>query len=105
MFSRKRYQEALRACKDIAKDRSKPFLHRLRAAELVCLIYGLELPVTSTKRDRRAVSDLVESRGLERYVREQVDARVRDQTQGDGEGADLSAQDGIAEAWNAALRE
>jgi hypothetical protein len=81
MISRKRYQEALKACKQVAKDERKPYLDRLRAAELICLIYGLELPGGNTKRDRRTVKTLVGERSLEKQIRTAVDEQTKPQTE------------------------
>ena len=81
-YSRKRFQEALRACKEIAKSSRTPVSQRLRAAELIYLLYGGELPGGNTKRDKRTIKDLVfQERSLEKQVRTTVDEQTQPQTE------------------------
>lgn len=69
--SRKRFQEALRALKQACKNDKLPFTLRIRAAELICCIYGVPLPESSV-RVKRAVKEIVAEGQFERQVREQV---------------------------------
>lgn len=69
--SRKKYQEALKVLKAACKTETLPWTQRIRAAELIMMIYGtLETP--EIKRDRRAVKELVSERAFERQANEQV---------------------------------
>lgn len=69
--SRKKYQEALRVLKGACKNEALPWTQRIRAAELIMLIYGaIETP--ESKRDKRAVKELVTERAFERQANEQV---------------------------------
>jgi hypothetical protein len=69
--SRKKYQEALRVLKGACRNEALPWTQRIRAAELIMLIYGaIETP--ESKRDRRAVKELVTERAFERQANEQV---------------------------------
>lgn len=90
-FSRKRYQEALRACKEIAKNSRLPANQRLRAAELIYLLYGGELPGGNSKRDKRTVKDLVQERSLEKQIRSTVDEQAKPQTEEQAEEDKVSA--------------
>jgi hypothetical protein len=81
-YSRKRYQEALRACKEIAKNSRLPASQRLRAAELIYLLYGGELlPGGNSKRDKRTIKDLVQERSVEKQIRSVVNEQTKPQTE------------------------
>lgn len=69
--SRKKFQEALKALKAACRSDKLPFVHRIRAAELICAIYGVPLPESSV-RVKRAVKELVQEGQFDREVREQV---------------------------------
>jgi uncharacterized protein (DUF2236 family) len=75
-FSRKKFQEALRALKAACKNERLPFALRIRAAELICAIYSVPLPESSA-RVKRTVRELVTEGSFDRQVREQVNERVR----------------------------
>jgi hypothetical protein len=91
-FSRKRFQEALRACKEIAKNSRLPASQRLRAAELIYLLYGGELvPGGNTKRDKRTIKDLVQERSVEKKVRAAVDEQTKPLTEEQAEEDKVSA--------------
>jgi len=75
-FSRKKFQEALRALKAACKNEHLPFTLRIRAAELICCIYSVPLPESSI-RVRRAVKELVQEGSFDRQLREQVNEKVR----------------------------
>lgn len=74
--SRKRFQEALRALKQACKNDRLAYSLRIRAAELICAIYGVPLP-ESTVRIKRAVKELVADGQFDRQVREQVQERQK----------------------------
>jgi len=80
-FSRKRYQEALKACKQICKNEKLPAVTRLRSAELIYLLYGGELPGGNSKRDKRTIKDLVQERSVEKQIRTAVDEQTKPQTE------------------------
>jgi len=69
--SRKRFQEALRALKAACKHDGLPFTLRIRAAELICAIYGVPLPESSI-RIKRTVKELVKEGEFDRQLREHV---------------------------------
>jgi ribosomal protein L22 len=75
-ISRKKYQEALRCLKQACKNERLSFTLRIRAAELICLIYGLP-PLESSARIKRTVKELVQEGTLDRQIREQVADKVR----------------------------
>jgi hypothetical protein len=75
-FSRKKFQEALRALKAACKNDRLPFTLRIRAAELICAIYSVPLPESSA-RIRRTVRELVQEGSFDRQLREQVNDKVR----------------------------
>jgi hypothetical protein len=90
-YSRKRFQEALRACKEIAKNSRLPVSQRLRAAELIYLLYGGELPGGNTKRDKRTIKDLVQERSVEKQIRSAIDEQTKPQTAEQAEEDKVSA--------------
>jgi len=90
-YSRKRFQEAIRACKQICKNEKLPAVTRLRSAELIYLLYGGELPGGNTKRDKRSIKDLVQERSLEKQVRTTVDEQTQPQTEAEAEKDWISA--------------
>lgn len=69
--SRKKFQEALRVLKQACRNDKLPFTLRIRAAELICCIYGVRLP-ESTHRTKRTVRKLVTEGQFDRGVRKQV---------------------------------
>jgi hypothetical protein len=73
-FSKRKYAEALRCLKLICKVSSHPVAIRLRAAEMILQIYGLEPP--TTKRDKMAIRDLVQQHTFEKQLTAQVDDRI-----------------------------
>lgn len=73
--SRKKFQEALRCLKATCKNDKLPFTLRVRAAELICAIYGVRLP-ENTARTKRTVKELVEESAFDRQVRDQVRQRI-----------------------------
>jgi hypothetical protein len=73
-FSRRKYAEALRCLKLICKVSSHPVAIRLRAAEMILQIYGLEPP--TTKRDKMAIRDLVQQHTFEKQLTAQVDDKI-----------------------------
>ena len=75
-LSRKRFQEALRALKQVCKNDHLPATLRVRAAELILAVYGVPLPESSA-RIKRTVRELVTEGAFDRQVREQVNAKVR----------------------------
>ena len=75
-ISRKKYQEALRCLKQACRNDKLSFALRIRAAELICLIYGLP-PLESSARVKRTIRELVTEGTLDRQIREQVADRVR----------------------------
>jgi hypothetical protein len=75
-FSRKKFQEALRALKDACRNPKLTFALRVRAAELICVIYGLP-PLESSARVKRTVKELVEEGSFDKEVRQQVQDKVR----------------------------
>ncbi len=79
-YSRKRFQEALFACKQICRNDRLPALTRLRSAELIFLLYGGELPAGLNKRDKRSIKDLVQERSLEKQIRTAVDEQTTPKT-------------------------
>lgn len=80
-YSRKRFQECLRATKEIAKNSRLPATVRLRAVELTYLLYGGELPGGPNKRDKRSIKDLVQERSLEKQIRTTVDEQTKPKTE------------------------
>jgi hypothetical protein len=74
--SRKKYQEALRCLKQTCRNDKLSFPLRVRAAELICLIYGLP-PLESTARVKRGVKELVQEGRFDTEVKEQVEQKVR----------------------------
>jgi hypothetical protein len=74
--SRKKFQEALKALKAACKNDKVPFTLRVRAAELICAIYGVPLPESSA-RIKRTVKELVEEGSFDRQVRQEVQDKVR----------------------------
>jgi uncharacterized protein (DUF2236 family) len=74
--SRKRFQEALKALKQVCKNDRLPATLRVRSAELICAIYEIPLP-ESAARIRRTVRELVTEGAFDRQVREQVQEKVR----------------------------
>jgi HD superfamily phosphodiesterase len=77
--SRKKYQEALRCLKDACKNDKLPWAQRLRAAELICAIYGT-VELEDSKRDRRAVKELVTERAFEKQLNEEVRSNILEKT-------------------------
>ncbi len=77
--SRKRYGEALRCLKEACASPKLSMTKRLRAAELLCLIYGLETGVANG-RDRRSVKRLLVEDSFERTLRTRVREGVLSQT-------------------------
>ncbi len=75
-FSRKKFQEALRALKQVCKNDRLPATLRVRAAELILAVYGVPLPESSV-RIKRTVRELVQEGGFDREVRNQVNERIR----------------------------
>jgi hypothetical protein len=86
--SRKKYQEALRVLKAACKHEALPWTQRIRAAELILMVYGV-LETPESKRDKRAVKELVTERAFERAANEQirqaVTQRVMTETERDAE--------------------
>jgi hypothetical protein len=74
-IARKKFQEALKALKQACKNERLPFALRIRSAELICAIYGLPLPESST-RVKRAVKELVAEGQFDRQIREQVQTKT-----------------------------
>lgn len=74
--SRKKFQEALRALKQACRNDRLPFTLRIRAAEIICAIYGVALPESSA-RIKRTVKELVTEGTFDREVRQQVQDKVR----------------------------
>lgn len=74
--SRKKFQEALRALKQACKSDKVPFALRIRAAELICAIYGVPLPESSAKI-KRTVKELVQENQFDRQIREQVQDKTK----------------------------
>lgn len=74
--SRKRFQEALRALKQACKNDRLPYTVRIRAAELICAIYGVPLPEFSV-RTRRTVKELVQEGQFDREVKDQVQEKIK----------------------------
>jgi hypothetical protein len=75
-IARKKYQEALKALKQACKNERLPFALRIRAAELICGIYGVPLP-ESTARTRRTVRELVSENAFDKHTRNQVREKAR----------------------------
>ncbi len=75
-FARRKYQEALKALKAACRNDKLSLTLRIRAAELICLIYGLP-PLESTARVKRTVRELVQESTLDKQIRDQVNERVR----------------------------
>ncbi len=75
--SRKRFQEALKALKQACKNERLPFTLRIRAAELICSIYGVPIPSTSYGV-KRATKELIQEGRFDAAVRDQVRADVSD---------------------------
>ena len=94
--SRKRYQEALRACKQVARNDKQSALVRLRAAEIICIIYGLELPGAGVrKKDKRYINELLTERRFEKQLKQQVqDGTAQDA----GEAENTEQQQRVAQA-------
>jgi stage III sporulation protein SpoIIIAA len=82
--SRKKFQEALKALKSVCRNDKLPATLRVRGAELIMAIYGVELPNTSP-RDRKTVKQLVEERQFEKTIQANVRAKVLEQTVRDAE--------------------
>ena len=74
--SRKKFQEALKALKAACKNDRLPYSLRIRAAELVCAIYGIPMP-ESAARVKRTVRELVTEGAFDRQLREQVQEKVK----------------------------
>lgn len=66
----------MRCLKQACKNERLSFTLRIRAAELICLIYGLP-PLESSARIKRTVKELVQEGTLDRQIREQVADKVR----------------------------
>jgi hypothetical protein len=75
-FSRKKFQEALRALKQVCKNDKLPATLRVRAAELILAVYGVPLPESSA-RIKRTVKELVQEGSFDKQMRDQVNERVR----------------------------
>lgn len=75
-ISRKKFQEALRALKQVCKNDRLPATLRVRAAELILAVYSVPLPESSA-RIKRTVKELVQEGSFDRQVREQVSEKVR----------------------------
>lgn len=75
-ISRKKFQEALRALKQVCKNDKLPAALRVRAAELILAVYDAPLPESSA-RIKRAVKELVQEGRFDREVREQVNERIK----------------------------
>ena len=69
--SRKKFQEALKALKAACKSDKIPFSLRIRAAELLCAIYGVPLPESSV-RVKRAIKEIVAEGQFDRQIKEQI---------------------------------
>lgn len=95
--SRKKYQEALRCLKQACRNDKLSFPLRVRAAELICLIYGLP-PLESSARVKRTVKELVQEGGFDREVREQVEQKVR-------QDAEAQAREFLGRVRNAPVEE
>lgn len=74
--ARKKFQEALRALKQACKNEHLPFTLRIRAAELICAIYGVPLPESNT-RTKRTVRELITENAFDRQARKQAREKVR----------------------------
>ena len=74
--SRKKFQEALHALKAACRNDKLPFTLRVRAAELICCIYGVPLP-ESSYGVKRAVKELVAEGQFDRGIREQVQEKTK----------------------------
>lgn len=86
--SRKKFQEALRCLKQAAKTPTIPWIHRLRACELICSIYGVvPLPDIGANRTRKVIKDLVEEHEFERRMRTELETKTRARIIGDAEAA------------------
>ena len=72
--SRKKFQEVLRCLKQVCKNDRLPALLRVRAAELICTVYGVPLPETGS-RTKRAVKELVQERAFERDLKNQIEEK------------------------------
>lgn len=77
--SRKKYGAALAVLKEACKSPTLSMTKRLRAVELICLIYGLD-PHIPNRRDRRSVKALVSEDAFERELRQRVRDGVLSQT-------------------------
>jgi hypothetical protein len=78
--SRKKYQEALRVLKSVCRDAKLPMTQRLRAAELILLVYGVPVPeggYGTAKRNKQVIKTLVEERSFEKRVQQQITDNVR----------------------------
>jgi hypothetical protein len=82
--SRKKYQEALKVLKAACKNEALSWTQRIRAAELIMMIYGT-LDSPESKRDRRAVKELVTERAFERATNEQVRQAVTERVMTEAE--------------------
>jgi hypothetical protein len=82
--SRKKFQECLRVLKGVCRDPKRPIAMQFRAAELIAAIYGVEIP-GETKRDQRAVKELVTQRADEKKIQAEVRESVLRRTTADAE--------------------
>jgi hypothetical protein len=72
--SRRKWQEAVKALKQILSNTNNTVANRLRAIELLCCVMGISAP--ETKRDRMVIRDLVQTHQMERSVIKAVDAKI-----------------------------
>ena len=79
-ISRKRYAEAVRCLKGAIANPKLSWTRRLRAVELLMVLYGVEMPEPITRRDRRSLKSLVVENSFDRQVRARVQEGVLSET-------------------------
>jgi hypothetical protein len=76
-FSRRRWQESIKACKEMISNPKQPAHVKIRCIELLGMIYGVEQP--ESRQDKIAVSELVNAHNVDKLVKAAVDKRITDQ--------------------------
>lgn len=70
--SRKKYGDALRMLKAACRQSTLPWTQRLRAAEMLMMIYGVHTGEMNNKRDVKTIRELVEESTFDQKIKDEM---------------------------------
>ena len=77
--SRKKYGACLKMLKAAVANEKLSWVQRMRAAEIICSIYNVDIGELSNKRDVKLIRELVEESAFDREIKDQLQQQSRQQ--------------------------